>query len=91
MIDQKDSDKLNSILDRGWIVNLSKDRWGYWGVVMAPTLCKMNDNEWLCCIGLRQSLYDVLCIVENMILDRWDEMYSDLPKDLFQNQYHKQE
>ena len=91
MIDQKASDKLNSILDRGWIVKLSKNRWGCWGAVIAPTELKMLEDAWLCSIGSNKSLHDVLCDVENMILDRWDEMYPDLPKDLFQNQYHKQE
>jgi len=83
MIDQKAADKLDSILDREWVVRISKDRRGCWSVVIAPTLSKMYDERWLCSIGTSKSLYDVLCDVENMILNRWDEMYSDLPKDLF--------
>jgi len=83
MIDQKAADKLDSILHREWVVRISKDRRECWSVVIAPTLSKMYEEEWLRSIGTSKSLYDVLCDVENMILDTWDEMYPDLPKDCY--------
>jgi len=84
MIDQKAADKLDSILDRGWAVRLTKEgSMKCWSVLIAPTLFKMYDSKWFISAGSEKSLYDVLCDVENMILDNWDEMYPDLPKDLF--------
>jgi len=84
MIDQKAADKLDSILHRGWAVRITKENnMQCWAVLIAPSLSKMYEGKWLLSAGSEKSLYDVLSHVENMILDNWDEMYPDLPKDLF--------
>ena len=76
--------ELQRILDKGWTVQIDRQRsMNSWDVKMAISRYYMDNYKYMGIAGFSKSLDEALLACELMILNRWDELHPEADKDIY--------